>query len=171
VFKALQLLCLEKFVSRSKFCKELHLGEGAIKTLILHLKDAKMVDTTKFSESLNKVIKNECKLNKSKITPSKYNHALILKNYSNAIKTGLEQRDYAILYGSSGCVTLIYRNDQFVFPGEQRDCLEDDLIIRAKLYENLNPEEGDVIIISSSDDPFVAEVSAKNSALWTLATN
>jgi hypothetical protein len=169
VFKALQLLCLEKFVSRSKFCKELHLGEGAIKTLILHLKDAKMVDTTKsgtyltvkgkkFSESLNKVIKNECKLNKSKITPSKYNHALILKNYSNAI-------------GSSGCVTLLYRNDQFVFPGEQRDCLEDDLIIRAKLYENLNPEEGDVIIISSSDDPFVAEVSAKNSALWTLATN
>jgi hypothetical protein len=187
VFKALQLLCLEKFVSRSKFCKELHLGEGAIKTLILHLKDAKMVDTTKsgtyltvkgkkfseslFSESLNKVIKNECKLNKSKITPSKYNHALILKNYSNAIKTGLEQRDYAILYGSSGCMTLLYRNDQFVFPGEDRDCLEDDLNIRAKLYENLNPEEGDVIIISSSDDPFVAEVSAKNSALWTLATS
>jgi len=182
VFKALQLLCLEKYVSRSKFCKELHLGEGAIKTLILHLKDVKMVDTTKsgtyltpkgkkFSESLNKVIKNECKLNKSKITSTKHSHAIILKNYSNAIKTGLEQRDYAILYGSSGCITLLYRNEQFVFPGEDRDCLEDDLNTRAKLYENLHPEEGDVIIISSSDDPFVAEVSAKNSALWTLATN
>ncbi len=169
-------------MSRSKFCKELHLGEGAIKTLILHLKDAKMVDTTKsgtyltvkgkkFSESLNKVIEKECKLNKSKITPSKYSHAIILKNYSNAIKTGLEQRDYAILYGSSGCITLLYQNDQFVFPGEDRDCLEDDLNTRTKLYENLNPEEGDVIIISSSDDPFVSEVSAKNSALWTLATS
>ena len=75
VFKALQLLCLDRFVSRSKFCKELHLGEGAIKTMILHLKDAKMVDTTKsgtyltskgkkFSESLNKVIKKEYMLNK-----------------------------------------------------------------------------------------------------------
>ena len=182
VFKALQLLYLDRFVSRSKFCKELHLGEGAIKTLILHLKDAKMVDTTKsgtylttkgkkFSESLNKVIKKECKLNKSKLTPSKYNHAIILKNYSDAIKTGLEQRDFAILYGSSGCITLLYRNNQFVFPGEYRDCLEDDLITRKKLYGELHPEDGDVIIISSSDDPFVAEVSAKNSALWTLATN
>jgi hypothetical protein len=181
VFKALQLLYSEKFVSRSRFCKELHLGEGAIKTLILHLKDAKMVDTTKsgtyltpkgkkFSESLNKVIKKEYRLTKSKITPSKHNHAIILKNYSNAIKTGIEQRDYAILYGSSGCITLLYRNNQFVFPGEYRDCLEDDPKNRQKLYENLQPEEGDVIIISSSDDPFVAEVSAKNSALWTLAT-
>jgi len=181
VFKALQLLYLDKFVSRSKFCKELHLGEGAIKTLILHLKDAKMADTTKsgtflttkgrkFTESLSNVIKNECKLNKSKIAQSKFNHAIILKNYAYAIKTGLEQRDYAILYGSSGCITLLYKNSQFCFPGEDRDCLEDDPDTKKKLYENLCPEEGDVIIISSSDDSFVAEVSAKNSALWTLAT-
>ena len=182
VFKALQLLYSNCFVSRSKFCKDLHLGEGAIKTLILHLKDAKMVDTTKsgtyltpkgrkFSEILNKVIKKEYQLNKSKIAPGKHNHAIILKNYSKAIKTGLEQRDYAILYGSSGCITLLYQKNQFVFPGEETDCLEDDRNTRKKLFENLNPEEGDVIIISSSDDPFVAEVSAKNSALWTLATS
>ena len=182
VFKALQLLCLDKFVSRSKFCKELHLGEGAIKTLILHLKDVKMVDTTKsgtyltvkgkkFSENLNRVLKKEFKLSKCKIAPSKHNHAIILKNYSYAIKTGLEQRDYAILYGSSGCVTLLYKNSRFIFPGEGRDCLEDEPTTRKKLFENLSPEDGDVIIISSSDDPFVAEVSAKNSALWTLATN
>lgn len=182
VFKAFQLLYLEKFVSRSKFCKELHLGEGAIKTLILHLKDAKMVDTTrsgtylttkgkKFSENLNKIIKNECKLSKSKIIQGKHNHAIILKNYSNAIKAGLEQRDYAILYGSSGCITLLYKNNRFVFPGEDRECLEDDPNTRKKLSDDLCPEEGDVIIISSSDDSFVAEISAKNSALWTLATN
>ena len=39
------------------------------------------------------------------------------------------------------------------------------------IIENMRPENGDVIIISSSDDPFVAEISAKNSALWTMATN
>ena len=182
VFKALQLLYSDKFVSRSTFCKNLHLGEGAIKTLILHLKDAKMVDTTKsgtyltlkgkkFSENLSKVIKNECKLNKSKIVQGKYNHAIILKNYEYAIKTGIEQRDFAILYGSSGCITLLYKNSHFIFPGEDRDCLEDDPNTRKKLYDNLCPENGDVIIISSSDDSFVAEVSAKNSALWTLGTN
>ena len=181
VFKALQLLYQDKFVSRSKFCKELHLGEGAIKTLILHLKNVEMVKTTKsgtiltvkgkkFSETLAKVIKKECQINKCKIAPSKFNHAVILKNYSFAIKTGLEQRDYAILYGSSRCITLIYKNNQFVFPGEDLDCLKEDLVTRQKLVDNLSPEEGDVIIVSSSNDPFVSEVSAKNSALWTLAT-
>ncbi|MFQ5440807.1 MAG: DUF4443 domain-containing protein [Nitrosopumilaceae archaeon] len=182
VFKALQLLYLEKFVSRSKFCNELHLGEGAIKTLILHLKDAKIVDTTrsgtyltakgkKISENLCSILKKECKLNKSRIVRGKYNHAIILKNYSYAIKTGLEQRDYAILYGSSGCITLLYHNGKFVFPGEEQDCLKEDPKTRKNIFQNLCPEEGDVIIISSADDSFVAEVSAKNSALWTLATN
>ncbi len=181
VFKALQLLYHDNYVSRSKFSQELHLGEGAIKTLILHLKNAKMVDTTKsgtflttkgkkFSENLTKVLPNECKLTKCKIAPKKFNHAIILKHYSSSIKTGLEQRDYAILYGSSGCITLLYKNNRFVFPGEDLDCLANDQSTRKKIVENLHPEEGDVIIISSSDDPFVSEVSAKNSALWTLAT-
>ncbi|MFB5617363.1 MAG: DUF4443 domain-containing protein [Nitrosopumilus sp.] len=181
VFKALQLLYQDKFVSRSKFSQELHLGEGAIKTLILHLKDAKMVDTTKsgtyltpkgrkFCENLSNAIPSECSLTRCKIASEKYNHAIILKNYSYAIKTGLEQRDFAILYGSSGCITLIYKNDGFVFPGENLDCLADDQNTRKKILENLCPEQNDVIIITSSNDPFVSEVSAKNSALWTLAT-
>ena len=182
VFKALQMLSEENFVSRSKLCKELNLGEGAIKTLILHLKNASMADTTKsgtfltsygknFSEKLKNVIRGECQMGSCKITPKKYNHAIILKNYSFAVKTGLEQRDYAIMYGSSGCTTLFYRNGRFVFPGEDRECLEDDLTTRKKLVKKLSPNHGDVIIISSSTDPFIAEVSAKNAALWTLASN
>ena len=182
VFKALQLLSLEKFVSRSKFCKELHLGEGSVKTLISHLKDAKMIDTTKSGSfltnkgkklcaTLTQVIKSECKLGRCKITDQPHNYAIILKNFSFAIKTGLEQRDFAILYGSSGCITTLYKNNQFVFPGEDTECLKEDKETRKKLIEKLHPEEEDVIIISSSKDPFVAEVSAKNSALWTLATS
>ena len=182
VFKALQLLYSDKFVSREKFCKELHLGEGAIKTMILHLKEANIADTTrsgtfltkkgrKFTENLIKIIKNECCVNKCKITSSKFNHAILLKNYAFAIKTGLEQRDFAILYGSSGCITLIYQNERFVFPKEEQDCLKEDMATKEKLMNDLCPQEGDVIIISSSDDPFVSEVSAKNSALWTLATS
>jgi len=182
VFKAMQLLYSDKFVSRSRFCKELHLGEGAIKTLILHLKEAKMADTARsgtfltskgkrFSENLFRIIPKECKLNKCKIAPSKHNHAIILKNYSFAIKSGLEQRDYAILYGSFGCITLLYKNSHFVFPGEGLECLGDDPRTRKVILDELNPDDGDVIIISSSNDPFVAEVSAKNSVLWTIATS
>lgn len=162
--------------------KEIHLGEGAVKTLISHLKEAKMIDSTrsgnfltdkgkKFTSQLQKIIPKECKIGKNSLTQSKNNHAVILKKYSSAIKTGLEQRDYAIMYGSAGCTTLVFKNNRFVFPGEDKDCLSRDKKTKQILVDELNPSEEDIIIISSSDDPFVAEISAKNSALWTIATN
>ncbi len=85
------------------------------------------------------------------------------------IKTGIEQRDYAILYGSLGCTTMIYKNQKLVFPGNERECFPKDAKTRKNIIKNLCPDEEDVIIVSSSDDPFVAEISAKNSALWTIA--
>jgi hypothetical protein len=182
VYKALQILSKEGFVSRATFGREIHLGEGAVKTLILHLKEADIVDTTKSGTFLtergeklikqfNKVLPKECRLKKSRVIQGKFNHAILLKRYSESIKTGLEQRDYAILYGSSGCITILFKNNRFIFPGDERDCFEGDLHTKEILLEELSPMEQDAIIISSADDPFVAEISAKNSALWTLATN
>ncbi|WP_255464690.1 DUF4443 domain-containing protein [Nitrosopumilus sp. b2] len=162
--------------------KEIHLGEGAVKTLVLHLKEAGIIESTrsgnfltdkgeKITLQLKKIISNECKIEKNGLTKSKNNHAIILKKFSSVIKTGLEQRDYAIMYGSSGCITLMFENNRFVFPGEDKDCLASYKKIKQTLLEKLNPSEGDIVIISSSDDPFVAEISAKNSALWTIATS
>ena len=107
-------------MSRSTLCKQLHIGEGAVKTLILHLKAQKIVDSTrsgtyltekgkKFSKSIIDVVPHECKVRKSKIFSGKYNHAILIKNYSRVIKTGLEQRDFAILYGASIALTLVYQ--------------------------------------------------------------
>lgn len=181
VLKALQLLTRERFVSRSKFGKEIHLGEGAVKTLILHLKQAGLADSTRSGTFLtekghkiaNKIldaIPNECKIKRCGIIHGKHNHAILLKNYFKVVKTGLEQRDYAILYGSSECITIICKNKKLVFPGDEKECFINDIKTRKYILENLCPNEGDVIIISSSDDPFVAEISVKNAALWTLAS-
>jgi hypothetical protein len=80
----------------------------------------------------------------------------------------MQQRDYAILYGASGATTLAYTKKKFVFLGESVDCLRDEPEIKKMLVENLHPKNNDIVIISSSDDPFIAEISAINSALWTL---
>ena len=125
----------------------------------------------KISKQIMKVISKECKIKKCSIVSGKNNHAIILKNYEFSIKSGLEQRDFAVLYGSTGCTTILFKDGKFVFPGDTKDCFRKDKKTRKHILENLDPVEGDVIIISSSDDPFVAEISAKNSALWTLATN
>ena len=182
VFKALQLLGENKYVSRATFGKEIHLGEGAVKTLIAHLKEANIIDSTKsgsfLTEKGSKIVNQlqetvpfECDIKKCSIISGRKNHAIILKNYAHMIKSGLEQRDYAIMYGSSGCITILFQNDIFTFPKEETDCFVNDKQTKQQIIENMRPENGDVIIISSSDDPFVAEISAKNSALWTMATN
>ncbi len=182
VFKALQLLHVNQFVSRSMFCTELHMGEGAVKTMIAHLKEESFVDSTKsgtfltskgknFIKSLYDIMPFECVIRKCSIAPGKFNYGVILKRYSSATKSGMEQRDYAVLYGASGATTIQYKEDQFVFPKENIDCLADDLRTRKTLTDELHPQNGDLIIIASATDQFVAEIAAKNSALWTLATH
>ena len=50
-------------------------------------------------------------------------------------------------------------------------CFADELKIRDDLIEALEPENEDIVIITSSDDKFVAEISAINTAIGTLATH
>lgn len=182
VFKALQMLYENDYVSRSSFCQNLHMGEGAVKTMIMHLKEESMVESTKsgtflttkgknFIKNILEIIFAECDIQKCQITQGKYNHAVILKNYSFATKTGIEQRDYTILYGASGATTLLYKDERFVFPNENTDCLLNDQKTRNVLLNELHPKNRDMIIIASANDPFVAEIAAKNSALWTLAAH
>jgi biotin operon repressor len=179
---ALQLLARQRYVSRAIFCNELHLGEGAIKTLISHLKEAGFVESIKAGTSLTKkgnlfvkkfleIIYSECTVKKCEIAPSIHNHAIILKKYSKAIGNGMQLRDYAILYGAAGATTLVYKTNQFLFPTGKSDMLFDDSNTMNDLVKKLHPQDGDVVIIASADEPFVAKISAINSALWTMATH
>ena len=181
VFKALQYLHQEPFVSRKNFEKEIHIGAGAVKTLISHLKQEEMVDSTRsgtfltkkgleFTKKILNVLPRECVLPKSSAFLGKYNHAILIKNYSSRIKTGIEQRDYAIMYGAIGCTTLIFYKNRCTFPGDQKNCLINNKDIEKIILEKLCPENGDVILVTSASNLFVAEISAKNSALWTLAS-
>ena len=90
VFKALQMKKNKKFVSRSKFGEEIHLGEGAVKTLISHLKENRLVNSTrsgtylteegtKLVKQIQKIIPVECKIKRSNLIQGRYNHAILLK--------------------------------------------------------------------------------------------
>jgi len=182
VFKALQILSKQKYVSRISFCNELHIGEGAVRTLISHLKQDGIADSIragtfltpkgkKFAKKFSDTITSQCTIESCNIAREKYNHAFLVKNHAGIICNGMDQRDFAILYGAKSATTLLFENDQFIFPNESKDALADDSKTKEVLLEKLLPEEGDTIIITSSDDPFVAEISAINSALCTLAIN
>ncbi len=181
VFKALQILSKQKYVSRISFCSELHIGEGAVRTMISHLKQDGLVDSIrdgtfltpkgkKFTKKFSDVITSQCTIESCNIAREKYNHAFLVKNHAGIICNGMDQRDFAILYGAKSATTLLFESNHFVFPNESKDALADDSKTKETLLEKLKPEENDAVIItSSSDDPFVAEISAINSVLCTLA--
>jgi len=182
VFKALQILDEQKYVNRITFCNELHIGEGAVRTLISHLKEDEIVDTIKagtflttkgkkFTKKFSEVIAKQCTIKSCNIAREKYNHVFLLKNYSKIICNGMDQRDYAIMYGAKSATTLSFENGRFVFPNETDDALLEDVKTKNILLKKLKPEEQDIVIIASSDDSFVSEISAINSVLTTLATN
>ncbi len=180
VLKSIFCFANQKYVSRSMFCKEIHLGEGAVKTLISHLKEYGIVSSIKSGTFLTKkgikfaaefynALPSQGFLKKCAITNGKYNYTILLKkNYISKIGNGMQQRDYAILYGASDSLTLIFKNNEFVFPGDHRICFADEHKTKNDLIDILNPEDEDMVIITSSEDKFVAEISAINTALWTL---
>lgn len=182
VLKSILLLSSQKYVSRSSFSKELKIGEGASKTLIKHLKESGLVETIKAGTNLTEkgkkvanqfftAIPNQTHLKKCDTTRGKYNYAILIKKkFVQNLGNGMEQRDYAILYGASDSLTLIFEKKKFLFAGDKMQCFSKETDVKNYLMEKLNPEEGDVVIITSSDDKFVAEISAINTVLGTLTS-
>lgn len=183
VLKSILLLLSQKYVSRASFCQELKIGEGAVRTLISHLKEYGLVDSIKagtfltkkgntLAKHFHKIMPSQTFLKECCLTNGEHNCAILLKRaYIEDIGNGMQQRDYAILYGASDSLTLIYRKGEFVFSGDKVVSFPNEPEVRDNLIQTLEPEEEDIIIITSSDDKFVADISAINTALCTIGTH
>ena len=185
IFKTLQLIDRDGHVGRELLCKELGLGEGSIKTLVKHLKMNNLVKTSNrgttltdrgkaiFSEMISS-IPSEKALPKCTVALGRFNHAVLIKELSYAVKSGIEQRDAAIKVGGIGATTLLFVDNKFVMPsaGRSQDSLKKDPVARSLLLEALKPEQGDIIIVGSADsDRRTAELAAKNAAIFTIVNH
>jgi hypothetical protein len=185
IFKTLQLIDRDGHVGRELLCKELGLGEGSIKTLIKHLKMNNLVRTSNhgtvmtergraiFSE-LVESIPAETPLPRCSVALGKFNYAVLMKQLSYAVKSGIEQRDAAIKIGGTGATTFLFLEEKFVMPttGRIQDSFRKDPATRELLLEGLKPTQGDVIIVGSADtDRRTAELAAKNAALFTIVNH
>ena len=184
VFKTLQLIKENRRVSRAMLRKDLVLGDGAIKTLIKHMKMDGLISTSnggtkmtlkgeEICHQLASSIPSETSLPWCSVALGKFNHAVLLKNLSYVVKSGIEQRDAAIKMNGTGATTLLYIDKKLVMPTNiHRDTLREEPVIRELLVEKLNPKQDDVIVIGSSDkDSKTAELAAKSAALSTLVAH
>ncbi|MGN6623367.1 MAG: DUF4443 domain-containing protein [Candidatus Nitrosocosmicus sp.] len=187
IFKVFQFLNKKEHVSRALLCHELHLGEGSVRTLIKHLKMQGFIHSTNhgttltekgkaFSTDLVQLIPTETDVPQCSIALGKFNYAVLLKQSSFAIKSGLEQRDSAIKVGALGATTLLFKDHKFIMPRTfSTMTTTDDLIQKEESYISelligkLQPRDGDVVIIGSDNKEIqTAEFGAKNAALFTI---
>jgi hypothetical protein len=180
VFAALQMIGNNGMTSRNALCSGLVLGEGTIKTLVKHLKMQGLIETsnrgTKMTakgkgicEGLLSAIPAEMSLPKCSVSLSRFNYAVLVREFGFAVGLGIEQRDAAIKMGAAGATTLLFKDNKFVMPANSTDSLKKEPRVRRMVVEKLNPRGGDVIIIGSADsNEKTAEIGAKNAALLTI---
>src|SRR3989337_41439 len=120
IFFALELMA-EKPIGRNKLAKQLDVGEGAIRTIINRLKDAGLIETSKegcnlTSKGLNvwkqfeEHFPKRVEIEKTELTKADHNYAFLVKNSGHKIKSGIEQRDAAIMGGARRAVVIVSKN-------------------------------------------------------------
>ena len=179
VVKVLEIIADNKNVGRIKLSKELGLGEGATRTLLKRLKMEGLTQTSRsgisftatgqklFSELQNKLSKG-ISVPKSPLTVGTCNIAVLVKNSANAISSGMEQRDTAIMCGATGATTLVYSSNKLTLPTGEENISKSMPELHDKLVTQLKPKENDVIIVGCGKNKELAEIGAKMAAIKLL---
>ena len=175
VLKALELIESGFGVGRQRLAKELGLGEGSARTIVRRLKDEGLIEInrdgmalTDMSRELLNGVRNYIQssaLPQSGMTVGMVNYAVLVRGAADQIKSGLEQRDSALLAGAKGATTMVYRSNRFVIPGMEVEPSNEFANYLVNLFK---PEKGDIVIIGTADNLLKAELGAKAAALELL---
>jgi predicted transcriptional regulator len=177
VLRAIELIA-EKPVGRSRLAQELRVGEGTMRTIISRLKDADLVKTSKLGciltdkglklvDEYNRIFRKKVEIGENELTLANRTFAILIKNRGHRVKSGMRQRDAAIVAGARGTTTIILKEKHLVIPYVSDDVAEDFPKAAHQIVRLLQPEENDVIVIVSGDSSEKAEYGAL-AAAWTL---
>ncbi len=179
VVKALSIIDNQGPVGRSKLAKTLGLGEGSIRTLIRHLEKEGLTEISRegilltssgqsLVSSMMSNLSKSIEIPRGSLTVGAFNMAILVRGAAGVVRTGLEQRDAAMMVGALGATTLIFSGGKMTMPSVNEDVFRDAPRIRGTLISQLKPQENDVIVIGSAPNRLTAEFGAIAAALETL---
>ena len=177
IFFALELMA-EKPIGRNKLAKQLDVGEGAIRTIINRLKDAGLIETSKegcnlTSKGLNvwkqfeEHFPKRVEIGKTELTKADHNYAFLVKNSGHKIKSGIEQRDAAIVAGATRAVIIVSKQGHLTIESVSNNLEKEFPEAANQILKTIQPENNDVIIIVGAS----ARQKAKHGAFaasWAL---
>jgi predicted transcriptional regulator len=182
LIKALEEVKTRGEVGRVRLAETLGLSEGTTRTLIRHLKQNRLIMISrsgirlsekgmKLHSALREKMSKGIGVSQSPLTVGVFNVAVLVKSAGYLIRSGLEQRDAAIMMGAHGATTLVFSKNKLMMPGVTDDVFKDFPSIRATLLSELEPKENDVIIIGSATNRRTAEFGAIMAALQLLVAS
>jgi len=182
VVKALEIIGKCGIVGRIRLSKEVGLGEGTTRTLLKHLKNEGITQSSRsgifFSETGKKLfsdlrskVSEGVDVASSPLTVGSFNIAVLVRDSAQAVGSGMEQRDTAIKSGASGATTLVFSGNKLSMPACVNDISESTSSLHDEIVTKLNPNENDVIIVGSGENRETAEIGAKMAAIKLLKNN
>ena len=177
VFYALELMA-QKPLGRNKLAEKLNVGDGAVRTIISRLRDAGLIETSKEGCNLTKkgleiwmqfeeIFPKRVEIPRSELSESDFNFAFLVKNSGQKVKSGIDQRDAAIIAGARKALVIVFRNGHLWIESVS-DCIENLYPKAASLIlKELTPQNDDVIIIAGADSVLKAKRGAF-AASWSL---
>lgn len=181
VCRALLLIGDEGPIGRIALSRRLMLGEGAIRTIIRHLAQARMASVvregcilTKRGKALYRRLRARLSriafVDARELSIDKFSAALSVKGAAKVVRLGIEQRDAAIRAGATGACTLVKRGEEYAIPMSHEGISKlesSDALIR-DLDQLLQPADRDAIVIASASEKSLAEHGALAAALTLL---
>jgi predicted transcriptional regulator len=168
-------------IGRNKLARSLNVGEGTARTIISRLKSAGLIVTSKAGCTLTSkgskllmayrsIFEKKVEIGKNELTLANCNFAILIKNRGHLIKSGVEQRDAAIMAGARGATTIMFKEGRLRIPSVSDDVAKDFPNAANQIVRLLEPRENDVMIIGSADSLGKAEYGTL-AAAWTVLDN
>ena len=180
IFLALELMA-KKPIGRNKLAKKMNVGEGAVRTIISRLKDSGLIITSKEGciltdkgksvwKKFESFFPKRVEIKKTALTTSDYSYSFLVKDKGTKVKSGIDQRDAAIMGGARRAIVIVFKNGRLIIESVS-DSVEKDFPEAANIIlKNLRPEDNDVIIIAGANNPLKAKRGAF-AASWVLIDN
>jgi predicted transcriptional regulator len=177
IFYALESVA-EKPIGRNKLAEKLSVGDGAIRTIINRLKDAGLIVASKEGCTLTakglgvwkkfeEFFPKRVAIGKTELTTAEYNYAFLVKNSGHKVKSGIEQRDAAIVAGARRAVVIVSKEGHLIIESVSDNIEKKFPKAASQILKVIQPEDNDVIIIAGAD----VSQKAKNAAFaasWAL---
>jgi predicted transcriptional regulator len=181
LIKAFELIAKTGQVGRGKLAEELKIGEGATRTLIERLKTAHLIIVSKKGCSLTEkgkkiwnklesILPQKTNLERNELALADCTVAVHVRGGGGRVRTGIEQRDAAVIAGAKGAATLVFKGEKLIMPNISEDVSQDFPIAHRQITALLKLKENDAIVIGSADTWSKAEYGAL-AAAWTLIEN